>query len=107
MAIYHVAPENHSGNLESLYKQHGDDAYEMYATRWPEAGELAQYHAHYVHCYSTLDEAREHTNGGKIYAVDVEAMEDDFIEVEIDNLEFEHPMVRDEIPAEYISEVKQ
>lgn len=103
--IYHVAPADHTGDLLSLYRQHGEDAYEIYAARWPEAGELGQYHAHYVHCYATLEEAQAHVNDGKIYAIDVAAMEDDFIKVEIDNLEFPHPIVRDEIPAEYISEI--
>lgn len=101
--IYHVAPADHSGNLESLYSLHGDDAYEMYADRWPEAGELAQYHAHYVHCYDSLDEAREHAAqwGGKIYAIDTSE-----IEVERDNLEFDHPMVRNEIDVEYLQDVE-
>lgn len=105
--IYHVAPANHSGDLKSLYALHGEDAYEMYADRWPEAGELAQYHAHYIHCYDSLDEAREHVarHGGKVYEINVDAMADDMIVVERDNLEFDHPMVRNEIPAEYIREV--
>ena len=104
--IYHVAPAGHNGNLESLHQQHGEDAYEIYAERWPEAGELGQYHTRYVHCYETLEEAMNHPVEGKIYAIDVEALNDDFIEVEIDRLEFPHPMVRDEIPAKYITEVK-
>lgn len=100
--IYHVAPADHAGNLESLYALHGDDAYEMYADRWPESGNLAQYHAHYVHCYDSLDEARAHAAqwGGKVYEINA-----DELEVERDNLEFDHPMVRDEIDAEYIKEV--
>jgi RNA:NAD 2'-phosphotransferase (TPT1/KptA family) len=105
--IYHVAPQEHQGAILSLYALHGDEAYEMYATRWPEAGELAQYHAHYVHCHDSLDDAREHVeqHGGKIYEINAEAMAEDLIEVERDRLEFDHPMVRGEIPAEYIREV--
>lgn len=102
--IYHVAPAEHTGDLLSLYRQHREEAYELYAERWPEAGELGQYHAHYIHCYATLEEARAHTSG-KIYAIDVAAMEDDFMDVVIDTLEFAHPMVKDEIPAEYLREV--
>ena len=100
--IYHVAPANHVGDLESLYALHGEEAYEIYADRWPEAGELAQYHVHYVHCYDSLEEARAHAAqlGGKIYEICTE-----HLEIERDNLEFDHPMVRNEIPAEYIREV--
>jgi len=103
--IYHVAPKSHTGDLESLYAQHGEEAYELYAARWPEAGELGAVHAHYVHCYASLKDARNHAHEGKIYAIDAEAMADDYIEVETDNLEFPHPMVRDRIPAEYIKEI--
>jgi len=105
--IYHVAPADHSGNILSLYAQHGDAAYEMYADRWPEAGELAQYHAHYIHCYDSLDDARAHAeqHGGKVYEIDEDALVEDMVEIERDNLEFDHPMIRDEISAEYIKEV--
>lgn len=105
--IYHVAPADHSGDLISLYAQHGDDAYEIFASRWDRGAELAQYHAHYVHCYSSLEAAKEHADlhGGKIYEIDAEAMADDFIEIESDIAEFDHPMVRDEVAAEYIKEV--
>lgn len=96
MHIYHVAPEGHEGDLESLHMQHGDEAYEMYADRWPEAGELAVYHAHYVHCYSSKIDAEKHAAsfGGKVYTIDA-----DDLDVEIDDLEFPHPVVRDYIPA--------
>lgn len=107
MSAYHVAPTDHIGELVSLYRQHGTAAYEMYAIRWPESGALAEYHAHYVHMYATVEGARQHAavNGGKIYEVDTDAMIDDYYKVEIDNLEFPHPMVRDSIPAEYIKEI--
>lgn len=100
--IYHVAPADHTGNLESLYVQRGDEAYDLYATRWPEAGELAQYHAHYIHCFDTLDQARDHAVafGGKIYEID-----DEDLEVERDTLEFDHPMIKGEIDAECIKVV--
>ena len=105
--IYHVAPADHTGNILSLYAMHGDDAYSMYATRWPESGDLGSYHAHYVHCYDSLTDAQEHAEqfGGKVYEINAEAMSDDMIQIERDALEFDHPIVRDEIPAEYIREV--
>lgn len=103
---YHVAPADHSGDLISLYDQLGEAAYAVYAERWPDAGELAQYHAHYVHMYATIEEARKHVNSGKIYEIDAEALEDECIEVEIDNLEFPHPMVRGVIPAHLLKEVE-
>lgn len=102
MTIYHVAPEGHTGDLQSLYTQERDDAYELYAARWPEAGELAQYHVHYVHCFDDLERAREHAAafGGKIYAIDTAD-----IDVERDTLEFDHPVVRDIIDADCIRAV--
>ncbi len=107
---FHVAPADHTGDLESLAEQFGEsEAIEMYTTRWPEAGQLAlNGHASMIHLYDTIEEARSHkeTYGGKIYAVDGEAMEDDFLKVERDTLEFDHPVCHESIGAEYLSEVK-
>lgn len=77
----------------------------MYASRWPESGNMGEYHAMYVHLHSNLDEATKYASefGGKVYVVDCERMAEDFIKIEMDSLEYNHPMVRDEIPAEYIS----
>lgn len=107
--IYHVAPADHSGDLLSLYRQHGDEAYEIFIERWPDSGVLGDYHADYVHCHATLEKAEDHAAwyGGKIYAIDGAAFVADGGKVETDTLEFPHPMVRDEIPAEYIREVAQ
>lgn len=104
MKIYHVAPADHEGDLESLYCQLGDSAYEVYAERWPEAAELGQYHVHYVHLYSDLSDAIDHAaeRGGKIYTVDVNYLEESGIEIKNDDLEFPHPMVAEVIPAEAI-----
>lgn len=106
--MYHVAPEGHSGPLLSLYKQHGDDAYQMYAGRWPESGNLAQDHAHYVHLHDNLKDAKAFAaqRGGKIYSIDPSTLADDWIDVINDRLEYPHPMVRDEIPAEYLKTIK-
>jgi len=101
--MYHVAPSDHTGDLASLYSQHGDAAYDMYAKRWPDAGDLAQYHAHYVHLYDSLADAHMHASvhGGKIYRV----LPDDLLVVERDALEFDHPMVRNGIPVEWLEEI--
>jgi hypothetical protein len=107
---YHVAPADHTGDLESLAAQHGEsEAIELYTTRWPEAGELAlNGHAGIIHLYDTIEEARSHKDafGGKIYAVDGEAMEDDFIKIRRDTLEFDHPVCDEAIGAEYLEEIE-
>lgn len=107
---YHVAPADHTGDLESLVEQHGEsDAIEMYASRWPEAGSLAlNGHASMIHLYDTIEEARSHrdTFGGKIYAVDGDAMEDDYLKVERDTLEFDHPVCHESIGCEYLTEIE-
>lgn len=102
--MYHVAPEDHSGPLLSLYKQMGEDAYPEYRKRWPSSGELGQYHAHYVHAFDKLDDAKalRAEKGGKIYEIDADSMLGDLYEIERDKLEFDHPMVRDEVLEEYL-----
>ena len=100
MKAYHVAPADHQGDLLSLYEQEGEEAYDVYAERWPDAGELAQYHVHQVHLYSSLEEAQNHVHDGKIYEVDCSE-----IEVYIDDLEFPHPVVDGQIDAEYLTKI--
>ena len=100
---YHVCRDEwDGGDLISLHQQEGEAAYQIYAERWPEAGELAQYHVHYVHLYETLDEAKEHqaNYGGEILRIDGEPEE---IGIESDDLEFPHPVVKHRIFREYIS----
>lgn len=106
MKIYHATKKWDGENLESLASQIGEfDAIEEYTKKWPDAGELAAYHVHYVHCFKDLGDAEEFANeiDGEVVEIDFEDFFEDF--VEIDNLEFPHPVVRDEIPAEYISRV--
>ena len=103
--IYHVAPADwDGGDIESLHCQHGDDAYDMYVERWPEAAGLQFEHAHFVHCYSDLADAQDHADefGGVVLTLDAAAMEEDGIEIETDRIEFPHPIVRDVIHSEYI-----
>ncbi len=99
---YHVCNGWDGNDLLSLYQLEGEDAYEMYAERWPEAGELAQYHVHYIHLYETIEEAKAHQeeHGGEILKIEGDPEE---LGIEIDKLEFAHPIVRDRIPKEYIS----
>lgn len=107
---FHVAPENHTGALESLVEQLGEEeAIEMFCQRWPEAADYAlNCHAHMIHMYDTVEQARDHQKayGGKIYAVDGDALADDFIEIDRDTMEFDHPVCRETIDAEYLSEVE-
>jgi len=100
---YHVAPSDHSGDLLSLYRQMGTDAYDEFIRRWPDADPaMGQYHAHQVHLYNTLDEAKKHTPQGKIYEInlnDVEAVPDAL------EPSLRHLVVQDRIPASALREV--
>lgn len=99
--LYHVSADYVGGDLMSLYEMYRDEAYELYAQRWPDAGGMGSYHAHYVHLYERLDDAEMFSAefGGSIYEVDVADLE----EIEIDDLEFPHPMVRDRITSDRVS----
>jgi hypothetical protein len=103
MAIYHVVGDEWTGgDLLSLDKQYGEGpAIDIFCQRWPDAdASLAIYHAMYVHCYATLGEAENDDCGGRILEID-----DTDLAVEIDELEphHPHPVVRDRIPAQYIT----
>lgn len=100
MKLYHVTTGQWNGDdLLSLYRQFGDEAYEEYAKKWPEAGELVQYHVHYIHLHGNLEEAIQFARefGGEILEIDATELD-----IEIDNLEYPHPMVRDCIPAAHV-----
>ena len=100
---YHVCMYWDGKDLESLYKQHGDEAYEMFAEKWPESGNLSQVHAHVTHLHSSIKEAKEFAAqyGGMILMID-----DAGLEITIDDYEYEypHPVCKHEIPAENIKE---
>lgn len=72
--LYHVAgPEYSAGEpLKSLYARKGPAAYDEYAARWPEAGDLVQYHPHQNFFYHTMEDAQNHAAdfGGKILKID-------------------------------------
>ena len=78
--LYHVVGSNyHDGDgLKSLYKQHKDDAYDIFDSRWPDNNGLGHYHAHYIFFYDNLEDAQEHAMefGGKILAVDPRYIDD-------------------------------
>lgn len=71
-ALYHVVgPEWEPGQpLQSLYRQHKDAAYDIYSERWPDAGDLSQYHPHYTMFYDKLEDARQHPGEGRILKID-------------------------------------
>jgi len=105
--IYHVSQTYKSGALESIAVQLGEaEAIEAFCEKWEDAdAALAVYHVNYIHCHDTAEQAVEFAEefGGSIFAIDADAMADDVIEIERDTLEYDHPIVRDEIPAEFIT----
>ena len=102
MKFYHVTKNWDGGDLESLYDREGDEAYEIFAERWPEAGGLADNHINLIHLHDNLSDAERFVRdfGGEI--LEIELDED---AVEIDNLEYPHPVSRYTIDAEYIKKV--
>lgn len=93
MELYHVCENWDGGDLRPL----GDE--DAFLARWPEAGELAQVHAHCVHMYSSLADAEDHAAvfGGEVLVIDAACLD-----VTIDSLEFDHP-VTDRVPASAIT----
>jgi hypothetical protein len=77
--LYHVVSPQHEPGapLRSLYSQYGDAAYDLFAEKWPEAGNLNQEHAHRVFFYDNLAEAQSHAKqfGGRIIGVDPSKVE--------------------------------
>ena len=102
MKLYHVVENYDGGDLLSLYEQYGDRAYELFLDKWPESGELGHYHAHYIHLYSSVDDARKSGIYGEILEIDIPDTEIQCL-LEIDTLEFPHPMIRDCLPKRYIN----
>ena len=72
--LYHVVgPEYAEGSpLQSLHSRLGDKAYDEFAKRWPDAGDLALDHPHKTFFYSNAKEAAQHADdfGGKVLRVD-------------------------------------
>jgi len=105
--IYHVSQTYQGGDLESSATQMGEsEAIEAFCEKWDNAdASLAVYHVNYIHCHDTIEQAREFAEefGGNVFAIDADAMADDYIEIERDTLEYDHPIIRDEIPAEFIT----
>jgi len=103
MKYYHVCTKWDGLNLESLYKQHGKEAYDIFATRWPEAGELAVYHVNVIHLHATIEDAQEMQSsfGGEILVIN--DPDGDELDVKNDTLEYSHPVVMGSIDADYVS----
>lgn len=98
--LYHVAKNYDGGALVSLYAQFGDQAYDIFAERWPDAGELGVYHVHSVHLFETYAEAQAYADecGGEILEINPEGLD-----ITVDKLEKGHPHpVTREIPAKNI-----
>lgn len=104
--FYHVAPPEYSGGaLKSLYSQMGNDAYDEFARRWPEAANMGEYHADNVFMFDDLADAMAHaeSTGGNILRIDPE-----YLDVSYDMLEVPsgrkkgYPFVQREIPADSI-----
>lgn len=101
--LYHVAKNYDGGDLLSLYEQFGDEAYDMFAERWTDAGELGVYHVHMVHLFETLAEAQDWSAecGGDV--LEIETVD---LDITIDKLEKGHPHpVAKRIPAKNVSKV--
>jgi hypothetical protein len=72
--LYHVVGDNWRPGqpLQSLYRQHGNDSYERFGQRWPDAADFAEYHAHLIFFYDNSRDAEEHAAslGGRVVQVD-------------------------------------
>lgn len=72
--LYHVVGEDWRPGepLLSLYRQHGNDAYELFCQRWPDATIFSDYHAHLIFFYDNPREAEAHAAalGGRVVEVD-------------------------------------
>jgi hypothetical protein len=110
--LFHVTGDDYRAGqpIKSLYRQYGDEAYDKYAERWPEAGDMGQYHAHQNFFYESLPEAQEHVDefGGKILKIDPSKIDG----LRRDNLEIGYGKdagfwtTREDVPPEAISPVK-
>ena len=96
---YHVCSSWDGKDLQSLYAQYGDEAYVMYADKWPDSGNLSQVHAHVIHLHPSIDDAQKYADqyGGMILTID-----DNGLDITIDDYEYPHPVCKHEIPAENI-----
>ncbi len=79
--LYHVVGDGYQEGqpLRSLYDQHGDNAYDMFAEKWPEAGDAALDHPHRIFFYDTEEAARDHAEefGGRVVKVDPSLIDDE------------------------------
>ena len=77
--LYHVVgPDYAAGEpLRSLYSRLGDDAYEEFAKRWPDAGDLALDHPHKTFFFTDAKAAAQHADdfGGQVLRVDPSKVE--------------------------------
>lgn len=103
MDLYHVVGDGWDGKeLLSLHDQYGDDAYDIFAERWPEADGLGIYHAHRIFFYDTLADAQDHAAelGGKVLKIDADKISD---QIKIDDLECPFYVSTEPVPASVIT----
>lgn len=102
MKVYHVTKNWDGGDLESLYDQHGDEAYDIFAEKWPEAGGMAASHIHLIHLHDNINDAKRFQAefGGEILEIEI-----DSDNVEIDTIEYPHPTTRYSIDAQDIKRI--
>jgi len=84
--FYHVTEKWDGGDLVPCGNP------ETFAERWPDAGELAQVHAHVVHLYSNVADAVRHAAWFCGGAGDILTIDEDAIDWHTDDLEFPHPV---------------
>ena len=74
MELFHVVGDDwrEGQPLQSLHRRLGDEAYDVFVERWPDAGDLGQYHAHEIFFYETHEDALDHAAnfGGRVVKVD-------------------------------------
>ncbi len=101
---YHVAIWNGAALEPAVdFFQGEEEAIEKFLEKWPEAGvELAQYHVGMIHLFEDIKDAKEHAKafGGDVLEINDP---DDELNIEVDTLEYPHPVCRERIEAEFIT----
>lgn len=97
--FYHVTSGKWDG--EDLVPS-GDEG--AFSFRWPEAGELGQYHAHVIHMFDNKKDAEDFhasfsSEDGEILEIDPNEFD-----WEMDDLEFPHPVAK-RVPTSAISRI--
>lgn len=106
--LYHVVGSDYTEGqpLKTLYSRLGDKAYDVFAEKWPESGDLGQYHAHRNFFYDNAEDAAQHADvfGGRVLRVDPSKVNDLYL----DTLEksYQKPgfwATKSDVPADALS----